>query len=207
MGHKQIPLKALALTCSLKPSPAESSAEKMAAEIANEMAQYGVETSIIRAVDYDIKPGVKTDMGDGDAWPQLRQKMLEADIFILATPTWVGHMSSVAQRIIERLDAELSETDEAGRLLTFSKVGAAAVVGNEDGAHKIVADVFQSLSDVGFTIPASGSVYWNGEAMHKTDYKDLDTTPEKVVTSIKTLAVNAVHLARLLKESQYPPAS
>lgn len=207
MGHKQIPLKALALTCSLKPSSAESSAEKMAAEIAEELARYDVETEIIRAVDYDIKPGVKTDMGGDDAWPQLRRKMLESDIFILATPTWVGHMSSVAQRIIERLDAELSETDEEGRLLTFGKVGTAAVVGNEDGAHKIVADVFQSLSDVGFTIPAAGSVYWNGEAMHKTDYKDLDATPEKVAVSIKTLAINAVHLARLLKESRYPAAS
>ena len=207
MKHRHIPLKALTLTCSLKPSPAESSSEKMAAEIASEMAQYGVETTIIRAVDYTIKPGVEADMGEGDDWPQLRQKMLDADIFILATPTWVGHMSSVAQRIIERLDAELSFADSSGRLETFNKVAVAAVVGNEDGAHKIIADVFQSLSDVGFTIPASGSAYWNGEAMHKTDYKDLDETPEKVVASIRTLAINAVHLARLLKEAGYPAAN
>lgn len=207
MKHRHIPLKALTLTCSLKPSPAESSSEKMAAEIASEMAKYGVETTIIRAVDYMIKPGVEADMGKGDDWPRLRQKMLEADIFILATPTWVGHMSSVAQRIIERLDAELSFADSFGRLETFNKVAVAAVVGNEDGAHKIIADVFQSLNDVGFTIPASGSAYWNGEAMHKTDYKDLDETPEKVVASIRTLAINAVHLARLLKEAGYPAAN
>ncbi len=36
-----------------------------------------------------------------------------------------------------------------------------AVVGNGDGAHKISADVFQALNDVGFTIPAGAATYWN----------------------------------------------
>ena len=124
----------------------------------------------------------------------------------MATPTWVGHMSSVAQRIVERLDAELSETDEKGRLLTFGKVAVVVAVGNEDGAHKIIADLFQSLNDVGFTIPAGGGTYWNGEAMHHIDYKDLKETPEKVAETNKTLAANAVHLAHMLKGSPYPPA-
>lgn len=206
MEDDQISLKALMFTCSLKPSPEESSAEKLAREIAAELASYSVTSTIIRAVDYDIKPGVNTDMGDGDAWPELRQQMLEADIIVMATPTWVGHMSSVAQRIVERLDAELAETDNEGRLLTFGKVAAVAVVGNEDGAHKITADLFQALNDVGFTIPAGGSAYWNGEAMHHTDYLDLKETPEKVAESTKTLVANAVHLARTLKRTPYPPA-
>lgn len=206
MENERTPLKALMFTCSLKPSPEESSAEKLAREIAAELAGYSVTSTIIRAVDYDIRPGVNTDMGDGDAWPELRQQMLEADIVIIATPTWVGHMSSVAQRIVERLDAELSETDSEGRLLTFGKVAAVAVVGNEDGAHKITADLFQAFNDVGFTIPAGGSVYWNGEAMHRTDYIDLKETPEKVAQTTKTLAANAVHLARTLKRTPYLPA-
>ena len=41
--------------------------------------------------------------------------------------------------------------------------------------------------------------------MHGTDYRDLDATPEVTATTTATLAANAVHLARLLKTSPYPP--
>ena len=199
-------LSALALVCSLKPSPHESSSDILVRQVLAEMEKHEVTGEVLRAVDYDIKPGVETNMGEGDDWPMIREKMLAADILIIATPTWVGHMSSVAQRIIERLDAELSETDDEGRLLTYGKVAGVVIVGNEDGAHKITADLYQALNDVGFTIPAAGVTYWNGEAMQTTDYKDLKHTPEKVSISMKALAANAVHCARLLKQNPYPPS-
>ncbi|MCZ2838133.1 flavodoxin family protein [Modestobacter sp. VKM Ac-2985] len=201
------PLRALALTCSLKPSPAPSSTDLMARQVLDALAGHGVEGELLRVVDHDVKPGVEVDMGDGDAWPAIREKILAADVLLLATPTWVGHMSSVAQRVVERLDAEISETDDQGRPLVFGKVGIVAVVGNEDGAHKISADLFQALDDVGFTVPAQGATYWNGEAMHGTDYQDLDETPEATGTTTATVARNAAHLARLLKDSPFPPAS
>lgn len=200
------PLTAIILVCSLKPTPAPSSSDLLAHQVLDELGEHGVSGEIIRAVDYDIAPGVKADMGGGDQWPELRKKMLAADIFIIATPTWVGHMSSVAQRIIERLDAELSFTDKQGRLKTYGKVAAAVIVGNEDGAHKITADLYQALGDVGFTIPANAVTYWNGEAMHKTDYNELNETPDKVKTTTKTLAANVAHLAQLLRGAPYPPA-
>ena len=112
-------------------------------------------------------------------------------------------MSSVAQRVLERLDGELSETDDSGRPVISGKVAVAVVVGNEDGAHKISADLFQALNDVGFTIAAQGATYWNGEAMQGEDYNDLDETPEAVASATSTLAENAAHLARLLKASPY----
>lgn len=158
----------------------------------------------MRIADHRIDPGVAVDMGDGDEWPRLRQKLLEADVLVLATPTWVGHMSSIAQRVLERLNAESSQTDDEGRPSMYGKVAVIAVVGNEDGAHKIVADCAQALSDTGFTIPATGSTYWNSEAMNPKDYKDLDTTPEAVATTTATMARNAAHLARLLGERPYP---
>jgi hypothetical protein len=89
----------------------------------------------------------------------------------------------------------------------YGKVATVAVVGNEDGAHKIIADCFQALNDIGFTIPASGGTYWNAEAMNPQDYKDLDETPDAVASTNAKLAANAAHLARLLKQSQYPPSS
>jgi hypothetical protein len=112
-------------------------------------------------------------------------------------------MSSVAQRVLERLDGELSETDDSGRPVISGKVAAAAVVGNEDGAHKIIADLFQALDDVGFTIPAQAGTYWNDQAMGSTDYQELDETPEAVASTTATLAANTAHLARLLKASPY----
>jgi hypothetical protein len=109
----------------------------------------------------------------------------------------------VAQCVLERLDGELSETDDSGRPLLTGKVAVVAVVGNEDGAHHISADAFQALVDVGFTIPAQGVTYWNGEAMSGVDYLELEETPEPVAQATKTLAENAAHLARLLKTNPY----
>ncbi len=65
--------------------------------------------------------------------------------------------------------------------------------------------MFQGLNDVGFTIPAQGVTYWNGEAMHGTDDKDLDETPEAAASATATAAANAAHLARLLRERNDPP--
>lgn len=195
---------AIALVCTLKPSPAASSSEKLARELLDALAEHGVGGDLVRVVDDDVKPGVDVDMGKGDAWPSIRDRVLSADILILATPTWMGHPSSVAHRVLERLDAELAQTDDEGRPSLFGKVAVVAVVGNEDGAHQISAEVFQALNDVGYTIPAQGVTYWNGEAMAKTDYLDLPKTPDATASTTKTVAANAAHLATLLAGANYP---
>lgn len=196
-------LRALALVCSLKPSPDPSSSDVMARQVLDALAGHGVQGEVVRVVDHDVRPGVEVDMGDGDAWPAIREKLMAADILVVSTPTWVGHMSSVAQRVLERLDGELSETGDDGRPLISGKVAAVAVVGNEDGAHKITADLMQALDDIGFTIPAQAATYWNDQAMGSTDYKDLDETPEAVASTTATLAANTAHLARLLRNAPY----
>ena len=89
----------------------------------------------------------------------------------------------------------------------IGKVALVAVVGNEDGAHKVIADCFQGLNDIGFTIPAQGSTYWNGEAMQSKDYKDLDEVPEAIGSATSAAARNAAHLANALRNGQYPPYS
>ncbi len=197
-------LTALVLNCTLSPSPAESSTELLAQQVLDELATHDVTGTQVRVVDHDVRPGVELDMGEGDAWPSIREQVMAADILILATPTWMGQHSSVAQRALERLDAELSETDDEGRLLTFGKVALAVVVGNEDGAHHISAILFQALNDVGFTLPAQAVTYWNGEAMHTVDLKDLDETPEETASATATAAAHAAHLARLLRADPYP---
>ncbi|MFB8385704.1 flavodoxin family protein [Microbacterium sp. NPDC055910] len=197
-------LRALALNCTLKPSPAASSCDLLAQQMLDALAGHDVHGEQLRVVDFSVAPGVDKDMGEGDEWPRIREKVLAADILVFTTPTWMGHMSSVAQRVLERLDAELSETDAQGRPILSDKVALTVVLGNEDGAHAIMADAHQALADLSFTIPPLGGVYWNGEAMHTTDYKDLAETPEKVAQTTADAARNAAHLATLLKERPYP---
>src|SRR5690606_12468285 len=136
----------------------------------------GVEGEIARVADYDVKPGVSSDEGDGDQWPGLRRRILAADIFILGTPIWLGQPSSIAKRVLERFDAFLGEADECSRMPAAGKVAVAAIVGNEDGAHHCHAEIFQALNDVGFTLPANAGIYWVGEAMGSTDFQDLAET-------------------------------
>jgi hypothetical protein len=90
---------------------------------------------------------------------------------------------------------------------TFGKVAGLAVVGNEDGAHHVSAQVYQALNDCGFTLPATAVTYWVGEAMQATDYKDKDPRPEKTAQTTKAVAANTAHLARLLQSTPYPPQS
>lgn len=201
-------LKAIALNCTLKADSAEpSSTDKMIGVVAGELKKHEVElVETVRVAALDIKPGVTSDEGDGDEWPALRAKVLAADILILGTPVWMGQMSSVAKRVCERMDAFLSETDDQGRMPSFGKVVLAAIVGNEDGAHAISANLFQALNDVGFSLAPSAAVYWVGEAMGDIDFKDLKKTPDKVAEAAALAAAQAAHLAKLLKASQYPGA-
>lgn len=177
----------------------------IAEHVFESLREQGVACEAVRCVDFDIAPGVEADMGDGDQWPQIREQVLASDILLLSTPVWLGHPSSVAQRVLERLDAELSNTDDDGRPALTGKVAVVSVVGNEDGAHKVVADLFQALNDIGFSIPAQGCTYWNGPAMEATDYNDLDEVPKAVASATAAAARNAAHLARVMKSGDYPP--
>jgi multimeric flavodoxin WrbA len=199
-------LTALVLCCTLKPSPAESSSALIGTQLLGELESFGVHGEMVRVVDHDVRFGVTTDEGDGDAWPSIRDKVLAADIVAIATPIWLGQPSSVCKMVLERLDAEIGETDEQGRMLTFGKVAAVAVVGNEDGAHHTVAECLQALNDTGFSVAANAGTYWVGEAMQGTDYRDLDPSPDTTTSTTRTVAANAVHLAQLLASSPYPAA-
>jgi multimeric flavodoxin WrbA len=199
-------LRVFALNCSLKSAHGgeKSSTEALLQQVMNALAENGAKGEVVRAVDHNIKPGVESDEGEGDDWPALRERLLQADILVMATPIWLGQPSSVAKRVLERMDAFLSETDANGRMPSYGKVAIVVVVGNEDGAHHTGAELYQALIDVGFTIPAGGMTYWVGEAMSGKDYKDLLKTPKAIADWMPMLASNAIHLARLLKEKNYP---
>lgn len=201
-----MPVKAIALNCSLKKSSGEkSSTDALLAVLEKKFGKHDVSVSeTLRVADYNVLPGVKSDEGEGDDWPGLRKKILAHDILIFGGPIWMGQIGSIAKRVLERMDAFLSETDDQGRMPSYGKVAIAAIVGNEDGAHGSSAQIFQALNDVGWTIPAVAACYWVGEAMGSTDFKDLKATPKKVDETAAMVAGNAAHLAQLLKKSTYP---
>lgn len=196
----------IAINCTLKSDESQpSSTDAMIATLGDAFAEHDLEISeTIRIVAHNIKPGVTSDEGEGDDWPAIRAKILAHDILIFGTPIWMGQISSVAKRVLERMDAFLSETDDAERMPSYSKVAVAAIVGNEDGAHWSSSQIFQSLNDTGWTIPSVAACYWVGEAMGDIDYKDLPMRPEKVTKTANMVAGNAAHLAGLLKQSPYP---
>ena len=198
-------LRAVALNCTLKDGSEPSSTDKLLREVLDALAAHDVTSEPpLRVAALDVKPGVTSDEGDGDTWPAIRQQILDADILVLGTPIWLGQPSSVAKRVLERLDAALGEKDASGRMITYDRVALVAVVGNEDGAHHVSAEIFQALNDVGFTLAAGAVTYWVGEAMQATDYKDLPATPDKTSEATQAAAKNAAHLARLLNEHRYP---
>ena len=202
-------LRVLPLNCTLKRGDTASSTDKLVTELVDALKRHGctADGAPVRVANLAIHPGVTSDEGDGDEWPDLRRRILEADILVFGTPIWLGQPSSVAKRVLERMDAFLGETDDEGRMVSFGRVAVVAVVGNEDGAHHVTAEIYQALADVGFTIPAGGATYWVGEAMQKTDYKDLGATPDATRAATATAAANAAHLARFLQKNAYPPAT
>ena len=197
-------MRALILNCTLKPSPATSSTEALASVVIAELEKGGVETEIVRLVDLDIKPGVDSDMGKGDEWPRVREKILAADILIVATPTWLGQHSSVCMRALERMDALIGETDDSGRPIAFGKVAGVVITGNEDGAHHIVASVCQALIDIGFTIPAHSWTYWHLGPGVGPDYVETDEGHDYSDRVGRNAARNLIALASVLKPQTYP---
>ncbi|MEW5687150.1 MAG: NAD(P)H-dependent oxidoreductase [Pseudomonadota bacterium] len=196
-------LVAQPINCTLK-SKGDSSTDAMLGLLAEAFGKQSVEIAeTIRIAAHNVLPGVSSDEGAGDDWPGIRTKILAADILILGTPIWMGQPSSVCKRVLERMDAFLDEMDDQGRMPSYSKVAVVAVVGNEDGAHHVSAEVFQALNDVGWTIPAIGCCYWVGEAMGDKDFKDLKATPRMVSKTAGMVAANAAHLAMLLKAQPF----
>ena len=200
------PLKVLALNGTLKTSKGDqaSSTDRMIGLLMEGFARHGINGETIRLADHQILPGVTSDEGPDDAWPAIREKILAADILIAGTPVWMGQPSSVIKRALERMDAFISEKDSEGRMPSYGKIAAVAVVGNEDGAHHVSAELFQALNDVGFSIAPNAVSYWVGQAMGSTDFRNLDEIPGTVASAAKMVVETTVHLARLLRDNPYP---
>ncbi|MBQ0999475.1 MULTISPECIES: flavodoxin family protein [Streptomyces] len=193
-------MKALVINCTLKVSPEPSNTEALASVVAGRLAEQGVEVSSVRAVDLKIAPGVVTDAGDGDEWPEVHERILDSQILVMASPTWLGRPSSVAQRVLERMDAMLSETDDQGRPVAYNRVAGVVVTGNEDGAHHVISEISGALADIGFTIPGQAWTYWHLGPGPGPDYLDEQKGRDWAHSTGRTMADNLLGVARALSE-------
>lgn len=205
MSTTPSPLRALALNGTLKPSPGTSNTEALTEVVLDALRERSVECETVRLADLTIAPGVVSEaVHPGDQWPGVHAKVAAADIVIFATPTWLGQPSSEIKRALERLDALLSETDDAGVPLAYDKVAGFVVTGNEDGAHHCISEISGALIDIGYTIPAQAWTYWNkGPGPGDEEWLTTDER-EWSITTGKTAARNLLAVARALRSHPIP---
>lgn len=194
------PLRALALVASLKHKPETSNTEELAGRVLHHLSGHGItEQETIRLVDLDIKPGLGGDMGDGDEWPQVAERIRAADIVLFCTPIWWGTVDSVMQRAIERMDSLHEEYRQTGVSPLYNKVAGVVITGSEDGAQHTNATLLSTLQFMGFTIPPECCTYWVGTV--GDDPKD-DARKRRESKAAETMAKhtarNLAYYARLL---------
>ncbi|MET9377452.1 flavodoxin family protein [Streptomyces sp. NPDC002992] len=206
-------LRALYLNCTLKRSPEISNTEGLIDLSRAVMERQGVATSLVRPVDHDIATGVWPDMTEhrweSDAWPELYEQVMAADILVLCGPIWLGDNSSVMKQVIERLYACSSLLNDEGQYAYYGRVGGCLITGNEDGAKHCSMNVLYSLQHLGYVIPPQADAGWIGEAGPGPSYLDPGSGgPQNDFTNRNTsfMAWNLMHLAGMLKRAGGVPA-
>jgi len=199
-------MKALILNCSLKRSPEKSNTEALAMVVIDELEKRGVKTTLVRVADHNVLTGIKSEsQGEGDGWPDILKQLLDSEILIIASPTWMGTLSSMTMRVMERINGLYPAVDDKGRPVTYNKVAGFVVTGEEDGARHVVTEIAGGLMDVGFTIAPQSYTYWNngpgpGKAYLKSDFrKDWSKETGKIAIA------NIVAVARALQKTPIPP--
>ncbi|MEX0721585.1 MAG: flavodoxin family protein [Balneolaceae bacterium] len=201
-------VKALYINCTLKKSPRQSHTRGLIDVSMNILKKEGVQAECIRLVDYDVAYGVYPDMTEHgiekDDWPELWEKVMDADILVVGTPIWLGEKSSIATKLIERLYAMSGLTNEKGQFIFYGKVGGCIVTGNEDGVKHCSRGIIYSLQHIGYSIPPAADCGWIGEAGPGPSYLDEESgAKNNMFTNRSTtfMTYNLLHLAKMLKRN------
>lgn len=200
-------LKAVFLVGSLKQHSEVTNTFILSQFLAKHLSTYDTGYEIVKLADYNVKPGVYTNI-DSDDWPLILEKIFNSDIIIFATPVWWGIQSSLIQRVIERLDELHDEIMESGKSRLTNKVAGILVTGDSDGAEHIIGNLANFFSALGFTFPPFGSltVLWPGFAKKTGKSKDekLKYLEDNYTSTAKKAAQNLTFMADLLKKNPYP---
>lgn len=206
-------LTAMYVNCTLKRSPEMSHTQGLMDLSIELMERNGVTVDTLRAVDHPLAQGVWPDMTehgwDEDAWPEIFERVKNADILVIGTPIWLGQQSSVTGVLIERLYGMSSQLNDEGQYAYYGRVAGCLVTGNEDGIKHVAMGVLYSLQHLGYTIPPQADAGWIGEAGPGPSYLDEGSGgPSNEFTNRNTtfMTWNLLHLARMLKDAGGVPA-
>ncbi|CDQ37973.1 flavodoxin family protein [Virgibacillus salexigens] len=198
-------VKAIFLNTSLKDSNEISNTDALYEEVKRIYQQEDVESETIRLADYHIPVGISDDLGDGDEWPLILEKVKKADILIIGSPIWLGEKSSLATVAMERLYGGSSLTNNKGQSIYYNKVAGVVITGNEDGAKNAATSLLYGLSHIGFVVPPNVDAYWVGEAGPGPSFIEANGEENEFTQShVRMLAYNTMYLAKLLKENPIP---
>jgi multimeric flavodoxin WrbA len=202
-------MKAIFLLATLKHKRAGgefSHTETLCELVIEELLKHDVASQIVRLVEYDIKPGTRSNMGKGDEWPGILKKVLAADIIVFATPIWWGNQSSLMQRAIERLDELHTELRETGKSRLTNKVGGIVITGEEDGEQHITGNIANFLLSIGVTVPPLCAVSYLGDYARATKQSLRKRLREDKSTAraTETMARNLAFFGRILHENEMP---
>ena len=145
-------MKAVILLGTLKKDE-KSNTEILSEFLCQKMEKKKIKCEIIKLVHHIILSGTYSDMGGGDQWPVILEKILEAEIIIFATPVWWGNQSSEIQRVIERLDEIHDEIILGKKSKLEGKVGGIVITGDGDGAEHIIGNISNFFNAVGIVLP------------------------------------------------------
>jgi multimeric flavodoxin WrbA len=205
-------LTAVLVNCSLVRDPQQSHTRRLLSRVAGVMASEGVGVEVIHALEHQIAFGMVKDATEHgaarDDWPALHAKIMEADIFVMGSPIWLGVKSSVATLVIERMYAYSGDRNDRGQYLYYGKTGGCVITGNEDGAKACSMEILYALSHIGFVVPPQADCAWLGEAGPGPSYGDVvdgENAPagyENDFTNRNAtiMSWNLMHTARLLED-------
>lgn len=211
-------LKAVFFNGTLTKSPEPSHTDRLIKISQGIMEKHGVKTELIRTIDHpNIATGVWPDMREHgwpkDEWPDIFERVIGADILVLAGPIWLGDNSSQTKKVIERLYACSGILNKSGQYAFYGKVGGCLITGNEDGIKHCAMNVLYSLQHLGYTIPPQADAGWIGEAGPGPSYGDERDDGTRIgfdndFTNRNTtfMTWNLMHLGKLLKEQGGIPA-
>jgi multimeric flavodoxin WrbA len=206
-------LRAIFLNCTLKKSPELSHTHGLIEISKAILEKNGVAVEVLRPVDYSLAFGVYPDMTergwDRDDWPEIQQKVMDADILVLGSAIWLGEKTSVCTQVIERLYSSSHLLNDHGQYAYYGRVGGCLITGNEDGAKHCSMNILYSLQHLGYSIPPQADAAWLGEAGPGPSYLDPGSGgPENDFTNRNTtfMTWNLLHLARMIKDRGGIPA-
>jgi multimeric flavodoxin WrbA len=160
-----------------------------------------VQSEVIKLVDYNILPGTYTNMGEGDQWPAIFDKLVAADIIIFATPVWWGNHSSETQKVIERLDEVHDQIQSGNTSKLLKKAVGIIITGDSDGSQHIIGNISNFINALGMVIPP----YCTLSVQLPEHKKGADTPKEKLLEKYrqdysKTAQTMAEQLVEFVKK-------